>query len=95
MLNLTRLKSNGSWNLVDLVAITRDVLADYSTLALDQHVELSMEVDAVRPVPVFGVEAAIRSAIANLIGNALLHAHDARIVVARLDQEGGIAVNAA
>lgn len=92
MLDLSRLKNAEQRGRLDLVAITRDVLADYSPLALDQGVELSMETNAVGPVAIIGVEAAIRSAIANLVGNALVHARDASSVVARLDRRGGVAI---
>jgi signal transduction histidine kinase len=68
----------------DLAVVTREVLADFGPSALDAGIDLSLErSDEGIPI-VFGVEAAVRSALANLIGNALVHARGARRVVARL-----------
>jgi signal transduction histidine kinase len=69
---------------VDLAALTREVLADFGPSALDARIELSLEQTPQGPIVVQAVEAAVRSALANLIGNALIHAHGARRIVADL-----------
>jgi signal transduction histidine kinase len=93
MLDLARLKNSGlQRSSIDLVEITRDVLADYSPLALDQDMDLSLVSNSDGPIIVFGAEAAIRSAIANLVGNALVHAHGAKTVVARLEESGAVSI---
>ncbi|WP_459465108.1 sensor histidine kinase [Rhizobium sp. No.120] len=93
MLDLSRLENTGlERRRLDLVAITRDVLADYSPLALDRGIELSMVSNIDGPITIIGVEAAIRSAIANLVGNALVHARNASSVVAKLDRQGFVAI---
>ena len=73
---------------VDLTALTTDVLADMAPSALDNGVELSLETANDTTVVVLGVEAALRSAIANLIGNAMLHAKGATSIVTVLDRDG-------
>ena len=93
MLDLSRLQNTGiKKSPVDLREVTREVLADYSPLALDQGMDLSLLSDSNGPVVVFGVEPAIRSAIANLVGNALVHAYGATTVVALLDPEGAVSI---
>ncbi len=85
MLDLARLQNHAvEKHPVDLVALTRDVLADFSPSALDAGIELSLEQTAAGPVIVQGVEVAIRSALSNLVGNALVHAQGAQRVVASL-----------
>jgi signal transduction histidine kinase len=86
MLDLARLQNRAiEKRPIDLAVVTRDVLADFSPSALDAGIELSLEVEEGTLV-VHGVEAAIRSALANLVGNALVHAHGAGRVVANLDR---------
>jgi signal transduction histidine kinase len=93
MLDLSRLKgAELQRKPVDLVDLTRDVLADYSPLALDQGMDLSLISDCDSPIMVLGSKEAIRSAIANLVGNALVHAYGARVIVAQLHQEGAISI---
>jgi signal transduction histidine kinase len=93
MLDLARLKDSGLQKFpVDLEEITRDVLADYSPLALDQDMDLSLVSDGKGPIVVVGAEAAIRSAIANLVGNALVHAYGAKTIVATLDRTGAVSI---
>jgi signal transduction histidine kinase len=83
MLDLARLQNHAiEKKPVDLAALTREVLADFSPSALDAGIELSLEQAEQVPVIVNGVEAAIRSALANLISNALIHAQGAGCVVA-------------
>src|SRR5260370_6545816 len=85
MLDLARLQNHAiEKRPIDLTALTRDVLADFSPSALDAGIELSLEQASQGIVIVHGVEAAIRSALANLLGNALIHAHGAGRVVANL-----------
>ena len=87
MLDLARLQNQAiERRPIDLVAVTRDVLADFGPSALDAGVELSLEQAEDGAITVHGSEAAIRSALANLIGNALIHAHGAGHVVANLDR---------
>lgn len=93
MLDLSRLKGAELRKTpADLAEITRDVLADYSPLALDQGMDLSLVSDCDKPIVVLGSKEAIRSAIANLVGNALVHAYGARTILARLHQEGAISI---
>lgn len=71
---------------VDLETLVLEVLADLAPSALDAGLELSFENVCRQPVYVHGVEPALRSAVANIIGNALLHARGATSVVVALDR---------
>jgi signal transduction histidine kinase len=87
MLDLARLQNHAiEKRPIDLAVVTRDVLADFSPSALDAGIELSLEQVEEGTLVVHGVEAAVRSALANLVGNALVHAHGAGRVVANLDR---------
>jgi signal transduction histidine kinase len=87
MLDLARLQNHAiEKRSIDLEAVTRDVLADLSPSALDAGIEHSLEQVEEGTLVVHGVEAAIRSALANLVGNALVHAHGAGRVVANLNR---------
>ncbi|MBH5368787.1 sensor histidine kinase [Bradyrhizobium glycinis] len=89
MLDLARLQNHASEKRpIDLAQITLDVLADFSPSALDAGIELALEHDGEGPFVVQGVDAAIRSALANLVGNALIHAHGARRIVATVSCDG-------
>ena len=86
MLDLARLQNHAiEKQPLDLAIVTRDVLADLSPTALDAGIELSLEADE-DIVIIQGVEAAIRSALANLVSNALIHAWGARHIVATLSR---------
>jgi signal transduction histidine kinase len=86
MLDLARLQNRAiEKRPIDLAALTRDVLADFGPSALDAGIELSLEQASQGPVIVQGVEAAVRSALANLVGNALVHARGAERIVADID----------
>jgi len=83
MLDLARLQDHViEKKPIDLAALTREVLADFSPSALDAGMELSLEQAEQGPIIVHGVEAAIRSALANLVSNALIHARGAGRIVA-------------
>ena len=71
---------------LDLAIVALDVLADFGPSALDAGIELSLEQMDDGPFIVQGVEAAVRSALANLVGNALIHAHGARRIFAHLER---------
>jgi signal transduction histidine kinase len=87
MLDLARLQDHAiEKRPIDLAVVTRDVLADFSPSALDAGIELSLEQVEEGTLVVHGVEAAVRSALANLVGNALVHAHGAGRVVANLNR---------
>ena len=87
MLDLARLQNHAiEKRPIDLAEITLDVLADFGPSALDAGIELALERAEEGPVLVRGVDAAIRSALANLVGNALIHAHGARRIVVTLDR---------
>ncbi|MEH2470920.1 signal transduction histidine kinase [Nitrobacteraceae bacterium AZCC 2161] len=87
MLDLARIQGDAiEKRSIDLGALTRDVLADFSPSALDAGIELSLEQAEHGVVVVHGVEAAVRSALANLVGNALVHAHGAGRIVAELSR---------
>ena len=93
MLDLARLQNHAiEKQPIDLGAIALDVLADFGPSALDAGIELALERTEQGPLLVQGVDAAIRSALANLVGNALIHAHGARRIVATLDR-GSIAID--
>ncbi|OPY93816.1 two-component sensor histidine kinase [Bradyrhizobium sacchari] len=92
MLDLARLQNHAiEKRPIDLAAITLDVLADFGPSALDAGIELALERADEGPFLVQGVDAAIRSALANLVGNALIHARGARRIVATLGR-GSISV---
>lgn len=85
MLDLARLQSRAiEKRPIDLGVLTRDVLADFGPSALDAGVELSLDQPGPDAIVVQGVEAAIRSALANLVSNALIHAEGARRIVAEV-----------
>jgi signal transduction histidine kinase len=84
MLDLARLQNQTiEKRPIDLAVVTLDVLADFSPSALDAGIELSLE-QAGEMTCVQGVEVAVRSALANLVGNALIHARGARRITATL-----------
>ncbi|WP_257196285.1 MULTISPECIES: sensor histidine kinase [unclassified Bradyrhizobium] len=89
MLDLARLQNHTiEKRPIDLGDIARDVLADFGPSALDAGIELSLEQAGQGPFTVQGVDAAVRSALANLVGNALIHARGARRITATLSREG-------
>lgn len=93
MLDLARLQNRAiEKQPVDLAALTRDVLADFSPSALDAGVELSLEQTDKGAAVAQGVEAAIRSALANLVGNALIHARGVRRITATVTR-GGVSIS--
>jgi signal transduction histidine kinase len=93
MLDLARLQNHAiEKRPIDLGALTRDVLADFSPSALDAGIELSLEQVPEGSVVVLGVEAAVRSALANLVGNALIHARGAACIVANLGR-GSVSIS--
>jgi signal transduction histidine kinase len=92
MLDLARLQDQAiEKRPIDLGALTREVLADFSPSALDAGIELSLE-HPQGSVVVLGVEAAVRSALANLVGNALIHARGAARIVANLGR-GSVSIS--
>jgi len=106
MLDLARLQNHAiEKQPIDLAVVARDVLADFTPSALDAGIELSLERDQEigdeKATIVQGVEAAVRSALANLVGNALIHAVGARRITATLgrgsvsicDDGGGISAD--
>ncbi|WP_338306556.1 sensor histidine kinase [Bradyrhizobium sp. TM233] len=89
MLDLARLQNHAiEKRPIDLAQITLDVLADFGPSALDAGIELALEQAEKGPLLVQGVDAAVRSALANLVGNALIHAHGARRIVATVRRDG-------
>ncbi|MGT2434796.1 sensor histidine kinase [Bradyrhizobium betae] len=93
MLDLARLQNHAiEKRPIDLAAIALDVLADFGPSALDAGIELVLERAHEGPFMVQGVDAAIRSALANLVGNALIHAHGARRIAATLSR-GSISID--
>ncbi|WP_448044680.1 sensor histidine kinase [Bradyrhizobium liaoningense] len=92
MLDLARLQNHAiETRPIDLAQITLEVLADFGPSALDAGIELALECDGDGPFLVQGVDAAVRSALANLVGNALIHARGARRIVATVGH-GSISV---
>ena len=93
MLDLARLQNHAiEKRPIDLGVLTRDVLADFSPVALDAGIELSLEQIPQGGVVVLGVEAAVRSALANLVSNALIHARSAGRIVADLGR-GSVSIS--
>jgi signal transduction histidine kinase len=93
MLDLARLQDQAiEKQPIDLGVLTREVLADFGPSALDAGVELSLERAPQGSVVVLGVEAAVRSALANLVGNALIHARGAARIVANLGR-GSVSIS--
>jgi signal transduction histidine kinase len=85
MLDLARLQNRSiEKRPIDLAGVTRDVLADFSPSGLDAGIELSLEQVEEGTAVVQGTEAAVRSALENLVSNVLIHARGARRVVASL-----------
>jgi signal transduction histidine kinase len=85
MLDLARLQNHSiEKGSIDLAGVTRDVLADFSPSGLDAGIELSLEQVEEGTAVVQGTEAAVRSALENLVSNVLIHARGARRVVASL-----------
>lgn len=93
MLDLARLQNHAiEKRPIDLSIVALEVLADFSPSALDCGIELALERIEDGPFIVQGVEAAIRSALANLVGNALIHAQGAKRVAANL-RRGSISIH--
>lgn len=97
MLDLARLQNHAiEKQPIDLAVVALDVLADFSPSALDAGIELSLEqtreVGDEGATVVQGVEAAVRSALANLVGNALIHAAGARRITATLGR-GSVSIS--
>ena len=93
MLDLARLQNHAiEKRPIDLAVVTLDVLADFSPSALDAGIELSLEQAEEDAAVVQGVEAAVRSALANLVGNALIHAGGARRITAMLGR-GSVSIS--
>jgi signal transduction histidine kinase len=93
MLDLARLQNHTiEKRPIDLGALTREVLADFTPSALDAGIELALEQVPQGSVVVVGVEAAIRGALANLVGNALIHARGAARIVANLGR-GSVSIS--
>jgi signal transduction histidine kinase len=93
MLDLARLQNHAiEKRPIDLSVVALEVLADFSPSALDSGTELALERIEEGPFIVQGVEAAVRSALANLVGNALVHAHGAQRITANL-RRGSISIH--
>ena len=71
---------------VDLAALARDAALDAQAVAPDRDVT----VEAATPTVVLGDEGRLRQVVANLVGNALVHAPDASISL-RVASAGGTA----
>lgn len=93
MLDLARLQNHAiEKRPIDLSVVALEVLADFSPSALDSGIELALERTEEGPFIVHGVEAAVRSALGNLVGNALVHAQGAKRVAAHL-RRGSISIH--
>lgn len=93
MLDLARLQNHAiEKRAIDLADVTLDVLADFGPSALDAGIELSLEQPGKDAAVVQGVEAAVRSALANLVGNALIHARGAKRITATLGR-GSVSIS--
>jgi len=93
MLDLARLQNHAIVKRpIDLADVARDVLADFSPSALDAGIELSLEQPEEDGTVVQGVEAAVRSALANLVGNAFIHAGGAKRITATIGR-GSVSIS--
>lgn len=93
MLDLARLQNHAiEKRPIDLAEVARDALADFGPSALDAGIELSLEQAEENGTVVQGVEAAVRSALANLVGNALIHAGGAKRVTATF-RRGSVSIS--
>jgi signal transduction histidine kinase len=93
LLDLERLHHSGpgTYHPVDLVALTRDVVADIAPLAIDNGSTVSFQ--SVPPRwEIQGDEQALRGVFYNLMGNALAHGGPAVNVALRIDATGAIEV---
>jgi signal transduction histidine kinase len=87
MLDLARLQNHSiEKRPFDLAGVTRDVLADFSPSGLDAGIELSLEQVEEGTAMVQGAEAAVRSALGNLVSNVLIHARGARRIIATVSR---------
>ncbi|MDB5561161.1 MAG: sensor histidine kinase [Hyphomicrobiales bacterium] len=94
MLDLARLQeTHPETTLIDLRELTREVLADYAPSALDQNLQLEFDADGTGPILVEGVEVSIRSAIGNIVANAIVHARGATGILATLSERGNLSIS--
>ena len=94
MLDLARLQeTRRERTIVDLREVTREVLADYAPSALDRNVQLEFDAEGHAPILVEGVEVSIRSAIGNIVANAIVHARDATGILATLSENGNLSIS--
>jgi signal transduction histidine kinase len=85
MLDLARLQNHAiEKKPFDVLVLARDVLVDFTPSALDAGIELVLENDGGPMAPIYGAEAAIRSALSNLLSNALIHARGVRRIVVKV-----------
>jgi signal transduction histidine kinase len=94
MLDLARMKANVSglrMQSLDLVVLSREVLGEQAPTIIDRGMEAALEVPD-GAVVVRGNETVLRSAISNLIANAVSHARTATILTVRVTSDGALEV---
>ena len=94
MLDLARLRSPAAdipMQAIDLVELARAVVTDQAAAILDRGLQASFDAPD-EPVLVSGNEAALRSAIANLVANAVAHAREATTLAVRVTPDRTVEV---
>jgi signal transduction histidine kinase len=85
MLNLARLDEKSvEMTEINLHSVARDVLADFAPLALDRGIQIEFETQGESTPSITAHEAAIRSAIGNLVANAIAHGEKTSRILAVL-----------
>ncbi|ONG45694.1 hypothetical protein BKE38_26170 [Pseudoroseomonas deserti] len=92
LLDLQRLQqADPAWERLDLVALSREVLAEMAPLAVDGGHELVFA-SALPRLEVRADDQALRSVFSNLIGNALTHGGPASQVTVRINPDRSLEV---
>jgi signal transduction histidine kinase len=76
---------------IDLVELSRGVAADEAAAVVGRGLQTSFDATA-EPVLVRGNEAALRSAVANLVANAVAHAREATALAVRVTPDRTVEV---
>ncbi len=94
MLDLARMRAETSglqMHRLDISALSRDTLGDHASMIVDRGMDGSFEAPKV-PVMILGNAIVLRSALSNLIANAISHAQTATRLVVSVTADGVVAV---
>jgi signal transduction histidine kinase len=92
MLDLERLSlSSGQFSTIDLVSVTRDILADLAPMALTRSHDLSL-IAPDSAVTVRGDAHALSRAITNLVNNAIVHGDPAGEIIVTVGTDRSVEV---